>query len=261
MKRRVWRIFAPIPAVGVALMSHVAICPACWPLVGGLISALGVTTLIEGRFMLPVFVGSLLLAITPLGLEARRHIGPFSLGLVACVLIWSGRLVFDAAAITFGGIGILAGAYGWAYFLRGKNGAASCCSTCEVPESTAAGSTLTAEESVRTGVPIACALDKNQFAERKALLDRLAQAAAERKSIPNGCGFRFGSERGLVSQLASFIELERACCPFLSFRIDVKAGGTVWLELTGPVAAQEIIRELIEVPSNLGRTVSRTMPK
>jgi hypothetical protein len=37
--------------------------------------------------------------------------------------------------------------------------------------------------------------------------------------------------------------------------------GTVWLELTGPVAAQEIIRELIEVPSNLGRTVSRTMPK
>ena len=160
----------------------------------------------------------------PLGLEARRHIGPFSLGLVACVLIWSGRLVFDAAAITFGGIGILAGAYGWAYFLRGKNGAASCCSTCEVPELTAAGSTLTAEESVRTGVPIACALDKNQFAERNALLDRLAQAAAERKSIPNGCGFRFGSERGLVSQLASFIELERACCPFLSFRIDVKAG-------------------------------------
>jgi hypothetical protein len=55
---------------------------------------------------------------------------------------------------------------------------------------------------------------------------------------------------GLVSQLASFIELERACCSFLSFRIDVKAGGAVWLELTGPVAAQEIIRELIEVPSN-----------
>ena len=100
-------------------------------------------------------------------------------------------------------------------------------------------------------MPIACALDKNQFAERKALLDRLAQGATERKSIPNGFVFRFGPERGLVSQLASFIELERACGPFLSFRIDVKAGAIVWLELTGPVAAQEIIRELIEVPSNL----------
>lgn len=111
-----------------------------------------------------------------------------------------------------------------------------------VPQSTSAGSTLTTEETVRTGVPIACALDKNQFAERKALLDRLAQGATERKSIPNGFVFRFGPERGLVSQLASFIELERACGPFLSFRIDVKAGAIVWLELTGPVAAQEIIR-------------------
>jgi hypothetical protein len=48
-----------------------------------------------------------------------------------------------------------------------------------------------------------------------------------------------------VSQLASFIELEGACCPFLTFRIDVRAGDSVWLELTGPAAAQEIIRELI----------------
>ncbi|HEY5811152.1 MAG TPA: hypothetical protein VIT23_00680 [Terrimicrobiaceae bacterium] len=39
-----------------------------------------------------------------------------------------------------------------------------------------------------------------------------------------------------MTRLANFIELEQACCPFLTFRIDVWAGGTVWLELTGPPA-------------------------
>jgi hypothetical protein len=93
-------------------------------------------------------------------------------------------------------------------------------------------------------IPIACALEKAQFEERKVLVDRLAQRATERKAIPSGFALRFGRESGLVTQLASFIELEQACCPFLTFRIDVRAGNSVWLELTGPSAAQEIIREL-----------------
>jgi hypothetical protein len=89
-------------------------------------------------------------------------------------------------------------------------------------------------------------LDNTQLEERKALVDRLAQRATERKAIPSGFALRFGREEpDLVSQLASFVELERACCPFLTFRIDVRAGDSVWLELTGPAAAQEIIRELI----------------
>ena len=92
---------------------------------------------------------------------------------------------------------------------------------------------------------LACAMDKAQFEERKALVDRLGQRATERKAIPSGFALRFGRESGLVSQLASFIELEGACCPFLTFRIVVRAGDSIWLELTGPAAAQEIIRELI----------------
>ena len=91
-------------------------------------------------------------------------------------------------------------------------------------------------------IPIACVLPKAQFEERKALVDRLAQRATERKVIQSDFALRCGRESGLVSQLASFIELERACCPFLTFRIDVRAGDSVWLELTGPAAAQEIIR-------------------
>ncbi len=39
--------------------------------------------------------------------------------------------------------------------------------------------------------------------------------------------------------------MEQACCPFLTFRIDVAAGGQIRLKLTGPEAAQQIIQELI----------------
>ncbi len=232
MKGGVWKYLAAIPAVVLALIAHLAACPACWPLVGGLMSALGVTTVVEGRFMVPVFIGSTILAMIPLGIEARRYMGPFLLGSGACVLLWNGRIVFDIPAVTFSGIVCLVGAYGWSYFLRRKRGA-PCCTTCKAPSSTIAD------------MPIACTLDKNQFAERKALLDQLVRRAEERKDIPQGLAFRFRSEHGLLSQLANFVELESACCPFLSFQIDVRAGGDIWLNLSGPKAAQSIIRDLI----------------
>lgn len=108
----------------------------------------------------------------------------------------------------------------------------------------------TAEATGAVDIPIACSLDKAQLEERKALVDRLAQCATERSALPSGFALRFDRESGVVSQLASFIELERACCPFLTFRIDVRAGDSVWLELTGPAAAQEIIRELIPTTCN-----------
>jgi hypothetical protein len=94
-------------------------------------------------------------------------------------------------------------------------------------------------------MPIACALNQAQFAERKRLVERLAQEATERRRLPNGVGLCFEAISGRVTELAKFVDLERVCCPFLTFRIDAQPGEPVWLELTGPVAAQEIIRELI----------------
>lgn len=242
MKWSLWRLLAAIPALAMALVSHIAICPACWPFVGGLMSASGAASLIEGPFMPPLFVGSLLLAIIPLGFEARRYITPFLIGLIGCFLALSGKFMFDTPGVTLGGIALLTGAYVWSYRVRRDRKGESGCATCVIPEPTAVEQTF---RNASTDMPVACALDKTQFAERKALVDRLTQGAIERKGVPNGFAIRFGPEPGLVSELASFIELERACCPFLSFRIDVNTGGTVWLELTGPAAAQEIIWELI----------------
>ena len=238
-KQNVLQFLAAIPAVFVALVSHFVACPACWPLVGGLISALGLTSLLKTRLMLPLFIGCLLLAIAPLALQARRHLQPFILGLIASAFVLVGKFLLNATAATVAGIAVLVAAYVWSYRARRATSADACCSSCTTPPSS------TGEGTEAEDIPIACALDKAQFEERKALVDRLAQRATERKAIPSGFALRFGRESGLVSQLASFIELERACCPFLTFRIDVRAGDSVWLELTGPAAAQEIIRELI----------------
>ncbi len=187
--------------------------------------------------MLPLFVSCLLLAIAPLTLQARSHLQPFILGLIASAFVLVGKFLLSATALTVAGIAILVAAYVWSY--RARRATNACCSICATPPSS------TGEATEAEDIPIACALDKAQFEERKALVDRLAQRATERKAIPNGFALRFGRESGVVSQLASFVELERGCCPFLTFRIDVRAGDSVWLELTGPTAAQEIIQEII----------------
>jgi hypothetical protein len=235
----VLQFLAAIPAVFLAVVSHFMACPACWPLVGGVISALGLTSLLETRLMLPLFVGCLLLAISPLALQARHHLQPFILALIASAFVLVGKFLLNATAVTVAGIAVVVAAYVWSYRARRAIYADACCSSCATPRSS------TEEGNEVEDIPIACALDKAQFEERKALVDRLAQRATDRKVIPSGFALRFGRESGLLSQLASFIEVERACCPFLTFRIDVRPGDSVWLELTGPAAAQEIIRELI----------------
>jgi hypothetical protein len=37
------RFLAAVPALSIALLSHVGVCPACWPLFCGLMSSLGLT--------------------------------------------------------------------------------------------------------------------------------------------------------------------------------------------------------------------------
>jgi hypothetical protein len=234
------RFLVMFPAIGTAAVSHIAICPACWPLVGGLMSATGLSSLLEGPLMPPLFVGSLLIALVPLGLGARRRVGPLLCALTAFLMALSGRFIFDLLGLTLGGIALLTGAYLWSYRLHRQNN--SNCTACGVPR-------LKSEEQISRNaepdVPIACALDKIQFAERKALLDRMIRASVERKTVPGGFALCFGSHPGLLPQLANFVELERACCPFLSFKIVANADGRIWLEITGPATAHEILRELI----------------
>jgi hypothetical protein len=97
----------------------------------------------------------------------------------------------------------------------------------------------------KTEIPIALYAGQDTIREASGSRGTARLEGDRTQAPPERICLSFGSESGNVTRLANFIELEQACCPFLTFRIDVWAGGTVWLELTGPPAAQEIIRELI----------------
>ena len=207
-------------------------------------SSLGLTFLVESRYLLPLMIGCLVVAIAALGCGARGNYSPLILGLAASGAILIGKFALDASPVTFGGVGLLVAAYLWSLWLRRPSKSSSCQSCCAPPTTTAAEKSIAPETMTNPDMPIACALSQGPFAERKELLQRLAQEATERRKLPNGVRLRFKPVSGRVTELAKLVDLERVCCPFLTFRIDAPAGGPVWLELTGTAAAQEIIREL-----------------
>jgi len=76
--------------------------------------------------------------------------------------------------------------------------------------------------------------------------------------LSNGYQFRIDGPNVIV-QAAEFISLEKLCCPFLNFEIEVEAeNGPVWIKLTGREGVKEFIRE--EISGLLGTAVdwSRT---
>jgi hypothetical protein len=75
--------------------------------------------------------------------------------------------------------------------------------------------------------------------------------------LADGYKFRLASGPDLILKLAEFISLEKLCCPFLNFVIEVEAeGGPVWLRLTGREGVKAFIRE--EINGLLGVAIDWT---
>lgn len=92
--------------------------------------------------------------------------------------------------------------------------------------------------------PIACvpgAIPAEKRAQHFALIARLfGDALREQREIPEGYAFRF--DAGSFSDVASFVDNERRCCPFLTFALELTpGGGPLWLRLTGPEGAREFV--------------------
>jgi hypothetical protein len=212
-------------------------------------SSLGATFIIETRFLLPLMIACLALAVAMLSYRAEGDYRPLTLGILASSLILVGRFVLDTAPLTIGGACLLLGAYFWSFWLRQSRRSLPC-RGCASSADTKAGPINPAVKNL--ALPVACALDQGQFAERKRLVKHLAEQATERQTLVDGVRLRFEPISGRATELAQFVDLERSCCPFLTFRIDAKPGERISLELTGPIPAQQIIRELIpETVSNV----------
>ena len=91
--------------------------------------------------------------------------------------------------------------------------------------------------------PLACdftAMDDKQRERYRALRRRLGEDLEEARELEDGYAFRHSSE--VLVALAEYVSLERLCCPFFDFAIEVGHGkGEVWLRMTGPEGAKGIL--------------------
>lgn len=100
-------------------------------------------------------------------------------------------------------------------------------------------------------LPIACTLDPAALEERRALLRQVLGGVTEVIRSPTGLVLRFGAGGVSVAGLGRIIELERACCPFLEFRLDVASNNeAVVLHLTGPDGSGEFLVHELGIPGN-----------
>ena len=85
--------------------------------------------------------------------------------------------------------------------------------------------------------PIACNLEamsqsqRQRHTELRGAIDAKMAAVEE---APDGLEFRFSSDAETILQVAEFINLERLCCPFLHFSLEVEPhAGPLRLRLKG----------------------------
>ena len=94
--------------------------------------------------------------------------------------------------------------------------------------------------------PFACSLTALSAAERehhKELSKVMHAAVKEIRELPNGYGFSFSGERRSILFLSEWIALERLCCPFFSFQLEVRSEGQpIWLRITGRDGVKEFMQ-------------------
>ena len=98
-------------------------------------------------------------------------------------------------------------------------------------------------------IPIACNLSDGELRERReSILDFFRQSLVKVKPLPLGLAYSFQPSSDVLARLTQLVDLERQCCPFLTFRIVVEAGDLpICLEVTGTAEAKNVIADLFGV--------------
>ena len=100
---------------------------------------------------------------------------------------------------------------------------------------------------------VACrldAFDEGGRAEHRRLVGEMLAAMTGVEELADGYAFRFPARPFLFLRIARWIELERACCPFLTVRLEIERSTPayrVWL--TGPHGTKDALRaEVLRLP-------------
>ena len=124
------RVLAVLPSLGIATVP-VGLCPLCFAGYVGAFGAMGLGVLLERRYLMPLAVAALLLALGSLAWRARtrRGYGPLALGVIGALVLWLGQFAANNVAATTLGATTLLIAAAWNVWPRA--GQANACAACE----------------------------------------------------------------------------------------------------------------------------------
>lgn len=93
---------------------------------------------------------------------------------------------------------------------------------------------------------LACRLGALTVEQRKRhaeIRKALVSGVQEVKELTDGYAFRFEPETSWISLLSEFMSLERLCCPFFDFVLEVgNQEKPVWLRMTGGAGVKQFLK-------------------
>lgn len=96
-------------------------------------------------------------------------------------------------------------------------------------------------------IPFACnlkAFTPQQRKQWKQLIDQLMPAVVSARERNDGYALQVDTRKLSLVEAAQWVELERKCCPFFNFQLDLHGeDGGLWLSLTG----REGLKQFIEM--------------
>src|SRR5262245_54094694 len=121
-------------------------------------------------------------------------------------------------------------------------------------------STSTTTTTTQSEVIIACdphAVPAEQRERWMTVGTQLYAAVQEVQELPDGYGFRLPTEPEMLL-VAEDLNMERLCCPFLRFTLDIEPnGGPFWLHFTGGEGVKEFLRMSFESSNLLNEQVAQ----
>jgi len=92
--------------------------------------------------------------------------------------------------------------------------------------------------------PIACqleALDADQRQRQKELLGMVRGKILKTVELPEGFALQVPTDHATFMEVAEWVSLERRCCAFAEFVLEMRLDDTVWVTVTGRPGAKEVL--------------------
>jgi hypothetical protein len=125
------------------------------------------------------------------------------------------------------------------------------------------GNAMSADTATQNEVMIACdphAVPAEQRERWMAIGTQLYAAVQEVQELPAGYAFRLLASSEMLLLVAEDLAMERRCCPFLRFTLDMEPnGGPFWLRFTGGAGVKQFLRLSFESSNLLNEQVAQAV--